>query len=133
MAVVHVTGDTFEQEVLKAEGKVLVDFWAGWCGPCQMLGPVIEEVAVENMNAEPHQGYEYNEVKVFGLLTANAITESVMNFLWSKDVEQKLINDYYASQIGILDTSYADKYKSFLTERNRIKEQINSDFNNYKG
>ena len=43
MAVVHVTGDTFEQEVLKAEGKVLVDFWAGWCGPCQMLGPVIEE------------------------------------------------------------------------------------------
>ena len=43
MAVVHVTGDTFEQEVLKAEGKVLVDFWAGWCGPCQMLGPVIEK------------------------------------------------------------------------------------------
>ena len=47
MAVVHVTGDTFEQEVLKAEGKVLVDFWAGWCGPCQMLGTVIEEVAAE--------------------------------------------------------------------------------------
>ena len=93
----------------------------------------IEEVAVDNMDAEPHQGYEYNEVKVFGLLTANAITESVMNSLWSKDVEQKLINDYYASQIGILDTSYADKYKSFLTERNRIKEQVNTDFNNYKG
>ena len=93
----------------------------------------IEEVAVDNMDSEPHQGYEYNEVKVFGLLTANAIMEAAMNFLWSKDVEQKLINDYYASQIGILDASYADRYKSFLTERNRIKEQVNTDFNNYKG
>ena len=93
----------------------------------------IEEVAVDNMDSEPHKGYEYNEVKIIGPLTANAITESVMNLLWSKDVEQKLINDYYASQIGILDTSYADKYKSFLTERNRIKAQVNTDFNNYKG
>ena len=47
MAVVHVTGDTFEQEVLKAEGKVLVDFWAGWCAPCRMLGPVLEQLSAE--------------------------------------------------------------------------------------
>ena len=52
MAVVHVTGDTFEQEVLKAEGKVLVDFWAGWCGPCQMLGPVIEKDLTAGKMAE---------------------------------------------------------------------------------
>jgi len=92
----------------------------------------IEEVTVNSTDSESHKGYEYDEVKVIGILTANAITESVMNFLWPKDVEQKLINDYYASQMGILDTSYTDKYKDFLTERNKIKEQINSDFNNYK-
>ena len=45
MAVVHITNETFEKEVMQAEGKVLVDFWASWCGPCKMLGPTIEELA----------------------------------------------------------------------------------------
>ncbi|MBU3935504.1 thioredoxin [Patescibacteria group bacterium] len=46
----HIEGNSnnFKTEVLEAEGKVLVDFWAPWCGPCQMLGPVIEEIADEN-------------------------------------------------------------------------------------
>ena len=47
MAVVHVTTDNFEQEVMQSEKPVLIDFWAGWCGPCMMLGPVVEELAEE--------------------------------------------------------------------------------------
>jgi len=47
MSLIHFTDDSFENEVLKYDGVALVDFWAPWCGPCQALGPVIEEIANE--------------------------------------------------------------------------------------
>lgn len=47
MSEVIVTDANFEQEVLKHNGPVMVDFWATWCGPCRMLGPVVEELAKE--------------------------------------------------------------------------------------
>ncbi|MBO5572617.1 MAG: thioredoxin [Clostridium sp.] len=47
MAATVLTVDNFEEEVLKSEVPVLVDFWATWCGPCQALSPIVEEVAGE--------------------------------------------------------------------------------------
>jgi thioredoxin 1 len=47
MVDIAITDQTFEQTVLKSDKPVLVDFWAVWCGPCQMQGPIVEEVAKE--------------------------------------------------------------------------------------
>lgn len=52
MAALHITKENFENEVLKSDKPVLVDFWAAWCGPCQMLLPVIEELAEEVTDAK---------------------------------------------------------------------------------
>lgn len=43
--IVNVTDASFDEDVLKAEGAVLVDYWAEWCGPCKMIAPVLEEIA----------------------------------------------------------------------------------------
>ena len=73
MAVVEITKDNFEHTVLKADKPVLVDFWAEWCGPCQMMGPIVDEVAEErndiiigklNVDTQPEIALRYNVMSI---------------------------------------------------------------------
>ena len=74
MSVKHFSNDTFQSEVLQGSGPILVDFWAPWCGPCKMLGPVIDGLADElsgkavvgkvNIDDEPDPAAKYGVVTI---------------------------------------------------------------------
>lgn len=78
MSVIHVNNANFSEIVLNSESPVLLDFWAPWCGPCRMLGPVLDEIAQEhpefkvckvNVDEEPELATQYGIMSIPTLMT----------------------------------------------------------------
>jgi thioredoxin 1 len=102
--VLALNDQNFEQEVVKAEKPVLVDFWAPWCGPCQMAGPVIEELAQEyekeikvgklNVDESPKMALEYGVMSIPTVIIFNQgkIAKTQVGFP-GKEAYRKLIKE----------------------------------------
>jgi len=96
------TDENFDKEVLKSELPVLVDFYAEWCGPCKMMGPVIDEIATElegkwkvgkvNVDESPKSAEEYGiqSIPTLVIFKNGEAVERLMGFRGKEDLLEKL-------------------------------------------
>ena len=104
MAEIIITEENFENEVLNSDKPVLVDFWAQWCGPCRMLGPIIEEIANDyegkvkvgkvNVDEQPNLASKYGIASIPTVIVfKNGKPEKTLVGLRSKNEIEKLLSE----------------------------------------
>jgi thioredoxin 1 len=100
--ILEVTDATFDEEVLKSDQPVLIDFWAVWCGPCKALGPIVDEVAasyagkvkVAKMNVDQNQGtpgrYGIRGIPTLLLFKGGQVKEQIVGYVPKETIEKTL-------------------------------------------
>lgn len=100
MAELKITKNNFENEVLKSDIPVLIDFWAAWCGPCKMMSPLVSELAEEyegkakickvNVDEEPELAeiFKVMSIPMFLVIKNGQVTDSVVGARPKEDLEE---------------------------------------------
>ena len=104
MSIVNVTDATFDQEVLKSDKPVLVDFWAAWCGPCRMIAPLVESIATQfegklkaaKLNTDENNGtaakYGITGIPCLVFFKEGKEIDRLVGFLPKEHIEKKVLD-----------------------------------------
>ncbi len=106
---VHITEQNFKAEVLNADLPVLADFWAAWCGPCQMVAPIVEDLAQEyagrlkvakvDVDENPDLAARYNVMSIptLGIFKGGQLVQRIVGYVPKAQLKQRLDAELGAS------------------------------------